>query len=234
MPLPSSLTPIRAFAQANYPSSFLFIDRIGELAQSVRQGYEEAAIGPEGVDLQGKKGEIQLKASDGKFWMAERWIGGNPRLTEFAEFVSEKFMTMANLLDLEDYNRTGVRIYFLEPKVSVEEAVQTFQKRHIDYRNEPFNAIPGLPTKCMITFAAKDEEYTRQLTVTAIKDEREISGANAGGILMDLDVSREKPIPISKYEATLKELVEVSIKTISNFYNSLREEKLPEKKVAES
>ena len=64
----------------------------------------------------------------------------------------------------------------------------------------------------MITFAAKDEEYTRQLTVTAIKDEREISGANAGGILMDLDVSREKPIPISKYEATLKELVEVSIK----------------------
>lgn len=234
MPLPSSLTPIRAFAQANFPSSFLFIDRIGELAQSVRSDYEEAAIGPEGVDLQGKNGEIQLKAADGKFWMAERWTGGNPRLLEFAEFVSGKFMTMANLLDLEDYNSTGVRIYYLEPTESVEEAVQTFQKRHIDYRNEPFNAILGLPTKCMITFAAKDEKYTRQLTVTAIKDEREISGPNAGGILMDLDVFQESAIPISKYEMTLKELVEVSIETIGSFYNALREEKLPEKKVAES
>ena len=234
MKLPSIITPIRAFAQANFSASFLFLDRMGEVAQRVRHYYESVQIGFDEIFLEGDTENSLLRVSDTRFWIAERAVKESLDLAAFMEMAVERFEVVADILEIENYSRTSLRVYYLEQMENVDEAVRVFRERHVNYGEQPFSVFPGSPTKCLITFAAKDESLTRELKVTAVRDEREVSSSDAGGILMDLEIISEDETPISDFNAMFEKELSASNKTITDFYRALKKTETPETKAIES
>ena len=98
----------------------------------------------------------------------------------------------------------------------------------------PFNVFPGTPVKCQVDFATKDEAVSRQLKVTAVKDERKSANPDAGGILLDMDIVNDSVIPVAEYKSTIEHLLDNSEKTITDFSNATNKDKSSTQRAVES
>ncbi|MBI5870227.1 MAG: hypothetical protein HZB44_04610 [Actinobacteria bacterium] len=236
--LPSSLTPIRAFAEIKFPTSFIFIDKLGAIADYASTLYSEKIQITDFIAAGSEDDNALLKASENSIWVAKKTNTRDEQidLDSFIPWASDQFIHLAELINIEEYFNIGLRVYYLQEYSKVEEAVETFKERLVNYSQAPFNVVLGKPTKCILEFGVREDSINKNFKLTCIHDEREDAPKGSGGILLDLDINREgreNMFPIKDCNSTYEELKKISFETIRLFSKALNDESSKEtKKVA--
>lgn len=226
MPLSSSVTPIRAFAQVKFPTNFLFIDKRGEIADFASKRYTDN-IQISDMVAAGSEGDNALfRATENNFWVAKKTSTRDEAidLDSFISWATDQFVFLAGLLKITGFMTVGLRVYYMEDFLSVAEAIEAYKERLINYSLSPYSDIVGTPTKCIIEFGAKEGSINRNFKITSIHDEREDAPADSGGILFDFDTNhdnREELVSLENCHSIYATLKDTSVETINIFVNAI-------------
>src|SRR5665811_1784666 len=173
MTLPSSVTPVRAFAQVKFPTAFRFLDRKGEIAEYISGLYHGAMQIGEIISVSDADELSGLRIEEDKLWISQsQYSKDDPfYMNDFIEWATGQFSQISEILNVPHYTTIGLRVYYFEEFETVKAAVQSFKDTFINYSDNPYSSVSGKPTKCLIEFGIEEESLNKNFRLTPIHDE---------------------------------------------------------------
>ncbi|MBE0430048.1 MAG: hypothetical protein IBX61_09305 [Thermoleophilia bacterium] len=224
MPLPSAVTPIKAFAQVKFPTAFLFWDKKGEIAEYLADIYDESIQIGDFISATSANEASIIRVEEEKLWISQKQQSKDDEFitSSFVDWSVRQFERISKILNASVYTAVGLRIYYFEEFSAVNDAVQSFKDTFIDYSQSPYKVVSGTPTKCIIEFGVKEEAVNKNFRLTPIHDERVDSSDEAGGILYDLDTFHNELTEAEKLNKIFEDLHMVSDNMVTSFIDELR------------
>lgn len=184
--LPDELIADRTFLEVRFPRRFVFLDRVGQLADELESGFPEADILPTEIKLRSPDRDVEVVLAPERIWVR----GGRPTAApEVASLLDQAVGVATKHLELDSVDFVGARQVFILPVGGVSEATSIFRKTFFDYRAGPLLAFGDDPTEAQAIVAYRVDGGVCRVQATAVAwTPRGKEGTGGiGAVLLDVD-----------------------------------------------